>query len=125
MRSPGSSSPRLFMSPPAAWVIVSWSSSFSTISSNEVFADEMRINKTIKIFVRTTTVVRGAIRFAEAAAFGSSLRRRLLTSILDAYHQSMFRRKWWWWSYGEPHFTDHEISFWRLYSGTMGQGVYS
>lgn len=78
-----------------------------------------------KRFVRSNPVVRWSIRLAEAATFGGPLRRASLTWILDRYHQSLWRRKWLWWSYGEPHFTDHTITLWRLYRGDMGEGVYS
>jgi cyclopropane fatty-acyl-phospholipid synthase-like methyltransferase len=79
----------------------------------------------IKHIIRSNPVIRWSIRLSEALIFGGSIRRAVLTAFLGAHHQSMFRRKWWWWSYGEPHFTDQSITFWRLYRGNMGQGVYS
>jgi SAM-dependent methyltransferase len=79
----------------------------------------------LKRIVRDTWVIRWFIRLSEATLFGGPIRRAVLTAFLDAYHQSMFRRKWWWWSYGEPHFTDQSITFWRVYRGSAGEGVYS
>lgn len=78
-----------------------------------------------KRLVRTNPIIRWTIRLSEALVFGGPLRRSVLTFVMDRYHESIFRRKWWWWSFGEPHFTDHSITLWRLYRGKMGQGVYS
>jgi 2-polyprenyl-3-methyl-5-hydroxy-6-metoxy-1,4-benzoquinol methylase len=80
---------------------------------------------TAKRIVRGNPIIRLAIRVSEALIFGGPIRRSFLTVALDVYHQSLWRRKWFWWSYGEPHFTDHSITLWRLYRGNMGQGVYS
>lgn len=68
---------------------------------------------------------RHAFHVGEATMFGTSVRKHAASFILDQYHRSEFRRKWLWWNYGEPHFTDHRDTFWRLYKGDMGEGVYS
>lgn len=74
---------------------------------------------------RKYSVARWSIGAAEAALFGTGARRSLTRSILRKFYDSSFRRKWLWQTSGEPHFTDHDYTFFRLYDGTFGQGVYS
>ena len=49
----------------------------------------------------------------------------MVETILSGHFSSVFRRKWRWQFYGEPHFTDHTYTFWRLYKAEIGEGVYS
>jgi SAM-dependent methyltransferase len=71
-----------------------------------------------------SATARLAFHIGEAALFGTSIRQRVASFILDQYHRSEFRRKWFWWCYGEPHFEDHTDTFWRAYRGDLDQGIY-
>lgn len=76
-------------------------------------------------WVRSQPLARRALGIAEAAVFGTRLREQTARFVLRQYYESRFRRTWAWWCYGEPHFSDHAQTFFRLYDGSSGEAVYS
>lgn len=65
-----------------------------------------------------------AVDLCERIVFGGALRERFAKMILTAHYGSRHRRHWTWRAHYEPHFTDHEINFFRLYSGNVDQSIY-
>jgi ubiquinone/menaquinone biosynthesis C-methylase UbiE len=69
--------------------------------------------------------VRCGLGVIEATLFGTRLRLATARAFMRQFYNSSYRRKWLWQNYGEPHFTDHDYTFFRLYDASLGQGVYS
>jgi SAM-dependent methyltransferase len=73
----------------------------------------------------TSQAVRIAMDWSERIVFGGRAREYIAKKTLAALYRSRFRRQWKWQVAGEPHFTDHSVELFRLFTGDVDQSVYS
>lgn len=76
-------------------------------------------------FIRRNAIARSTLNVCESLIFGTHLRKRIAENVLSQYYASRFRRTWYWWCYGEPHYSDNDDQFFRIYKARSGEAIYA